>query len=97
MPGNCCKWLKNGWTGLTGGQSKTFIPFRKWNKKKSRIRETKHLSTDADSSTNTTVGWIKNTQKPDFFLNGKNHLKRNNSKTYRNMPKLATGPMTRGL
>ena len=30
---------------------------------KSRIRETKHLSTDADSSTDTTVGWTKNTQK----------------------------------
>ena len=28
---------------------------------KSRIRETKHLSTD------TTVGWTKNTQKPNFF------------------------------
>ena len=27
----------------------------------------KHLSTDADSSTDTTVGWIKNTQKPKFF------------------------------
>ena len=25
--------------------------------KKSRIRDTKHLSTDADSSTDTTVGW----------------------------------------
>ena len=36
-------------------------------KKKSRIREKKHLSTDADSSTDTTVGWTKNTQKPDFF------------------------------
>ena len=35
--------------------------------KKSRIRETKHLSTDADSSTDTTVEWTKNTQKPDFF------------------------------
>ena len=34
--------------------------------KKSRIRETKHLSTDADSSTDTTVGWTKNTQKPKF-------------------------------
>ena len=34
---------------------------------KSRIRETKHLSTDADSSTDTTVGWTKNTQKPKFF------------------------------
>ena len=36
-------------------------------KKKSRIRETKHLSTDVDSSTNTTVGWTKNTQKTEFF------------------------------
>ena len=35
--------------------------------KKSRIRETKHLLTDADSSTNTTVGRTKNTRKPDFF------------------------------
>ena len=36
-------------------------------KEKSRIRETKHLSTDADSSSDTTVGWTKNTQKPKFF------------------------------
>ena len=35
--------------------------------KKSRIRETKHLSTGADSITDTTVGWTKNTPKPDFF------------------------------
>ena len=35
--------------------------------KKSRIQETKHLSTDADSSTDTTVGWTKNNQKPNFF------------------------------
>ena len=34
---------------------------------KSRIRETKHLLTDADSSTDTTVGWTKNTQKPNIF------------------------------
>ena len=39
--------------------------------KKSHIRETKHLLTDADRSTNTTVGWTKNTQKPDFFEKGK--------------------------
>ena len=37
------------------------------NQKKSRTRETKHLSTDAVSSTDTTVGWTKNTQKPEFF------------------------------
>ena len=36
-------------------------------RKKSRIRETKNLLTDVDSSTNTTVGWTKNTQKPTFF------------------------------
>ena len=39
-----------------------FLPYLK----KSRLRETKHLSTDAYSSTNTTVGWTKNTQKPTF-------------------------------
>ena len=32
-------------------------------KKKSRIRDTSNLLTDADSSTNATVGWTKNTQK----------------------------------
>ena len=35
--------------------------------KESRIRETKYLLTDADSSTDTTVGWTKNTQQPKFF------------------------------
>ena len=34
---------------------------------KSRIRETKRLSTDADSSTDAIGGWTKNTPKPDFF------------------------------
>ena len=34
------------------------------NKQKSRIRETSNLSTNADSSTDATVGWTKNTQKP---------------------------------
>ena len=34
---------------------------------KSCIRETKYLSTDADSSTDTTVGWTKNTPKPKIF------------------------------
>ena len=36
-------------------------------KQKFRIQETKHLSTDADSSTNAIGGWTKNTQKPNFF------------------------------
>ena len=39
---------------------------------KSRIRETKHLLTDVDSSTDTTVGWTKNTRKPKFFEKVKN-------------------------
>ena len=65
--------------------------------KKSRIRETKHLSTDADSSTDTKVGWTKNTQKPKFLEKRKIHPKRKNSKTSRNMPKLAIRPLTRGL
>ena len=34
---------------------------------KSCIQETKHLSTNADSSTDTIIGWTKNTQKPNFF------------------------------
>ena len=34
---------------------------------KSRIQETKHLSTDADSSTEAIGRWTKNTSKPDFF------------------------------
>ena len=38
-----------------------------WGGGKSRIWETKHLSTDADSSTDTTVGCTWNTQKPNFF------------------------------
>ena len=46
---------KNTWKGcclLPKGQQK------------SRIRETKHLSTDADSSTDAIGGWTKNTPKP---------------------------------
>ena len=58
--------------------------------KKSCIRKTKHPSTDAESSTDTT--------KPQFFLkNGKNHAKRKTSKMSRNMPQLAKCPLTRGL
>ena len=40
-------------------------------KKKSRIQETKLLSTDADSSTDAIGGWTKNTPKIDFFLKRK--------------------------
>ena len=44
--------------------------------RKSRIRETKNLSIDADSSTDTTVGWTKNTQKPNFFEKRKKSSKK---------------------
>ena len=65
---------------------------------KSRIRETKLLSTDADSSTDTIVWWTKITPKPNlFFFNGKNQQKHKNSKTSRNMTKLAIRPLTKGL
>ena len=116
------------------------LPYKR--QEKSRIRETKHLSTDADSSTDAIGGWTKNTPKPDFFekqknssktqklknvkkyakisdtpfdqrslihrearfpggpripKNRKNHPKSKNSKTSRDMPKLAIRPSTRGL
>ena len=48
---------------------------------KSRIRETKHLSTDADSSTDTTVGWTKNSRKPKFFEKRKKSSKTQKLKT----------------
>ena len=51
--------------------------------KKSRIRETKHVSTDADSSTDTTVGWTKNTQKPKFFEKRKKIIQ--NAKTQKRL------------
>ena len=38
---------------------KPFFSFLQAEFKKSRIRETKHLSTDADSSTDTIGGWTK--------------------------------------
>ena len=44
-------------------------------KKKSRTRETKHLSTYGDSNTDTIVGLTKNTPKPDFFEKRKKSLK----------------------
>ena len=51
-------------------------------KKKYRIRETKNLSTDADSSTDTTVGWTKNTPKPNFFEKRKKSSKTQKLKNY---------------
>ena len=59
--------------------------------KKSHTREKKHLSTDADSSTNTIEGWTKKTPKPNFLKSGKNNPNCKNSKTSRNMQKLRIG------
>ena len=53
---------------------------------KSCIRETKHLSTNVDSSTDTTVGWTKNTQKPKFFEKRKKSSK---TQTLKNVQKYA--------
>ena len=41
--------------------NKNFNPTVKKKEKKSSIRETKHVSTDADSSTDAIGGWTKNT------------------------------------
>ena len=51
----------------TKDYEKKYQPFTK---KKSRIRETKHLSTDADSSTDAIGGWTKaiSATKKNFFL-----------------------------
>ena len=60
------------------------MSFKCWNilfGKKSRIRETKNLSTDADSSTDTTVGWTKNSRKPNFFEKRKKSSKTQKLKT----------------
>ena len=59
----------------------------KFIKKKSRIGET-----DADSITDTIVGWTKNTPKPNFVEKRKKIIQ-----TFRNMPNLAICPSTRGL
>ena len=60
--------------------------------KKSRIRETKHLSTDADSSTDTTVGWTKNTRKPNFFEKRKKSSKTQKLKNVQRYAKISDIP-----
>ena len=59
-------------TTLANTHNKTYI---RSGIKKFRLRETKHLSTDADSITDTTNGWIKNTKKPEFFEKRKKSFK----------------------
>ena len=64
-----CKWTLCGMQAMVNGHCTSHyrghcITF-KIRTQKSRIRETKHLSTDADSSTDAKGGWIKNTPKLD--------------------------------
>ena len=49
------------------------------------------------SSTDTTLGWTKNTRKPNFFEKGKKSSKTQKLKTSRDMPILTIYPSTRGL
>ena len=60
--------------------------------KKSRIRETKHLLTEADSSTNTTVGCTNNTPKPDFFEKWKKSSKTQKPKNVQKYAKISDTP-----
>ena len=59
--------LKNVFLDTLYETQKIAVLLLRKDKKKYRIWETKHLLTDADSSTDTTVGSTKNTQKPNFF------------------------------
>ena len=72
------EWRNDG--GLGAGELGTCIGYQKktFFKAQYASQETKHLSTDADSSTNTTVGWIKNTQKHNFFEKRKKSSKTQN-------------------
>ena len=61
-------------TFLSSNSDFTYNSIRQWttkleqsSEKKSRIREVKHLSTDADISTDAIRGCTKNSPKPDFF------------------------------
>ena len=60
--------------------------------KKKRIRETKHLSTDADSSTDAIGGWTKNTTKPDFFEKRKKSPKTQKIRNVQKYDKISDTP-----
>ena len=64
----------------------------KLNLKKSCIRETKHLSTDADSSTDAIGGWSENTPKPDFFEKRKKSSKTLKLKNVQKYAKISDTP-----
>ena len=53
--------------------------------------------TDADSSTDTTVGCTKNSEKPEFFEKQKKSLKTQELKNIKKYAKINDTPFTRGL
>ena len=61
-------------------------------RKNSRVQETKHLSTDADISTDTTVGWTKNSRKPNFFEKRKKSSKMQKLQNVDNYAKISDTP-----
>ena len=66
-------------------------------KKKSRIREQSISRPKRIVAPMPQEGGPRIPQNPIFLKSGKNHPKRKNSKTSRNMPKLAIHPSTTGL
>ena len=62
------------------------------NMEKSRIRETKLLSTNADSSTDDIEGWTKNTKKTDFFKKRKKTSKTQKLKIVQKYAKISDTP-----
>ena len=70
------KLIDSSWSRtLQGVKTQSLLASGEIIKEKSHIRETKHLSTDAESSTDTTIGWTKNTKKPEFLKNRKKSCK----------------------
>ena len=59
---------------------------------KFRIRKAKHLLTDADSSTDNTLGWTRNTQKPNFFEKRKNIIQKEKLKNVQKCAKISDTP-----
>ena len=74
------------------GTAESFSLMNSNERKKSRIRETKHLSTDADSSTDAIGGWTKNTPKQFFFEKRKKSSKVQKLKNVEKYAKISDMP-----
>ena len=82
------KKFKNMWIFSSSLNSVLFILLVK----KSRIRETKHLLTDVNSSTDNTVGCKWNIQKPDFFKKQQKSSKTQKLKNFQKYAKTSNTP-----